>query len=394
MYQKLWNFLRGNVLLSVECPMPERVFNLCAAHDIPFWDVRWQDPERFTLRTTRYGAYRLKSVTENLPVTLEKKREKGAPVVLRRFRKRYVLLFAAVLLVALMWCGGSFIWDFEVTGNETVSEEAILRALEKQGITVGSRSRFIDQETLRNHILLELKDLSWLAVNVSGCTAHVQVVERHRPPELMTDGECCNLVAAKAGLVTKVEALDGKAQVQKGDMVTMGQLLVSGVADSPFRGMRLMHSQGRIYGRTWYDLQTSVPLTVRTQGETVKKTTHLALIFGKQRINIWGRGSVLGESCAKITLYHRLSLPFAFRLPVTLAVEKVTAYESTEAVRTEVEAQREGELVLLRQLRALMAEDGTVTAKRFDAEAVGDTLVVTLRAECCEQLAISVPIES
>ena len=392
MYQKLLNFLRGSVLLAVECTMPERLFNLCAVHDIPFWDVKWHSATAFTLRTTRWGHFRLKSVTKELDVTLTVRREKGAPVVLRRFRRRYVLLGAAAVFLLLFWWGNTFLWDIEISGNDTVPTEQILRALEKQGVKVGTRSLSIDQEDLRNHILLELKDISWLAVNVSGCTAHVQVVERHRPPVLLKDAEKCNVVAAKDGLVTRVEALDGKAEVMQGSTVTRGQLLISGVVDSEMTGVRLLHGMGKVYGRTWYDLSVSVPLESQQNTQTVKSRTRLGIIFGKRRINFFPGGSVLGTDCDKITQYKPLTLPFGFRLPVTLAVEKFATAETAPAQRTIEQARQEGEQTLLHQLQTLMAEDGTVESTRFAATEKDGYLTVTLKAECLEQIGRSVPI--
>ena len=87
MLQKLLNFLRGSVLVAVECSAPERIINLCAVHDIPFWDVTWRDATHFALRTTRWGFVRLRAVSDQVAATLTVRREKGAPVVLRRFRR-------------------------------------------------------------------------------------------------------------------------------------------------------------------------------------------------------------------------------------------------------------------------------------------------------------------
>ena len=135
-------------------------------------------------------------------------RSGGVPVFWRRLRRRYVLLAGAVLTLVLMFGGNLVIWDFQVSGNDTVPTETILRALEDYGITVGSPGLHIDQETMRNHVLLALPEVSWLAVNVRGCVAHVQVVERHRPPEAADRSAVTNIVARRSGLITKVEALD------------------------------------------------------------------------------------------------------------------------------------------------------------------------------------------
>ena len=51
-------------------------------------------------------------------------------------------LFLTVLLVLE---GFFSIWEVRVSGNETVPDEVILRALEDYGITIGTRSLDIDQ---------------------------------------------------------------------------------------------------------------------------------------------------------------------------------------------------------------------------------------------------------
>ena len=79
---------------------------------------------------------------------------------------------------------------FEVSGNDTVSTPEILQALERCGVAVGTRGVGLDQDDLRNRVLPLLPDVVYLAVNVRGCTAHVQVVERTRPPHLYRDSDC------------------------------------------------------------------------------------------------------------------------------------------------------------------------------------------------------------
>ena len=393
MYAKVWNYLRGNVCMQCQSIAPERVLNLCAVHEIPFWDVRWQSAEQFTLRTTREGAERLERLAGETDAALRRLEERGAPLALRRMRRRYVLWAALVLTVGLIWYGNNFIWDFQVTGNDTVATEDILRALEHSGVTIGTRALSFDQETLRNHVLLELGDISWLSVNVKGCTAHVQVVERKRPPEIASREGTANIVALRDGLVTKVEALDGQAQVKAGDVVVKGQLLVSGVGETKLGGVRFMRSRGRVYARTWYKLTAQVPLLAEEKTGEGETAVCVALDVGKRRIKICGGGSMLGAGCDKMTVDHPLTLPFGLRLPVTLAVEKTTRWDTQAAQRTEAQAKLEGQTQLLRQLDDLLTEGGAVTSTEFSAIRQGETLLVTLTAECAEQIGGSVAVE-
>lgn len=392
MYKAAVNFLRGQVLVHIESGCPERVVNLCAGAEVPFWDVRWLSPVELTLRTTRRGLAQVRRAAEQVGAAATVRREQGAPLLARRLRRRYVLLAAALLTVLLVVEGNFTIWEFQVSGNETVPDEAVLRALEDYGITIGTRSLDIDQKDMRNHVLLELHDVSWLTVNVRGCVAHVQVVERQRPPEIADEAGVWNIVAARDGLVTRVRALDGKALVAEGSTVTEGELLVTGVYESREGNTYMTHSLGTVEARTWYELSVSVPLEITEKSGGRREKTALSVDFGKKRIKLWGRGSISGASCDKITYYHPLSLPGGLRLPITMVRESVTYYDGQSVRRSREQAQKEGETLLLQQLKAQLGRDGSVTETRFSAAEEGDYLTVTLQAECLEQIGVPVQV--
>ena len=393
MYRKVLNYLRGQVTVEVESAAPERVLNLCAAHGIPFWGLTWLSELRLRAAIDRAELPRLREVLTRTDAVLTVVRTEGAPEVWRQYRRRYVLLAAAAVLAAVLALGSTHIWDFQVTGNDTVPTETILRTLEKYGVALGARSR-IDQEALRNQVLLELPDVVWLTVNMRGCTAHVQVVERQRPPHLYADGEITNVVAARDGLVTKIQALDGQAQVMAGTTVTAGQVLISGVVDSDQRGYRLLHGMGQVWARTWYELSVSVPLTVQEKGQEVGAVTRLAVDIGRNRIKIYGKGSMTGPDCDKMTVYHQARLPFGLTLPVTLVTERTVRYAAGEAERPMADARAEGETQLMAQLEEALAQSqGQLLDHSFDAVRQGTRLVVTLRAECEEQIGVSSPLD-
>lgn len=393
MYRKVLNYLRGQVTVEVESAAPERVLNLCAAHGIPFWGLTWMSEIRLRAAIDRAELPRLREVLTRTDAVLTVVRTEGAPEVWRQYRRRYVLLAAAAVLAAVLALGSTHIWDFQVTGNDTVPTETILRTLEKYGVALGARSR-IDQEALRNQVLLELPDVVWLTVNMRGCTAHVQVVERQRPPHLYADGEITNVVAARDGLVTNIQALDGQAQVMAGTTVTAGQVLISGVVDSDQRGYRLLHGMGQVWARTWYELSVSVPLTVQEKGQEVGAVTRLAVDIGRNRIKIYGKGSMTGPDCDKMTVYHQARLPFGLTLPVTLVTERTVRYAAGEAERPMADARAEGETQLMTQLEEALAQSqGQLLDHSFDAVRQGKRLVVTLRAECEEQIGVSSPLD-
>lgn len=268
----------------------------------------------------------------------------------------------------------------------------ILRALEDYGITIGTRSLDIDQKDMRNHVLLELKDVVWLAVNVKGCVAQVQVVERVRGQAVVED-RLTNVVARCPGLVTRVEALGGQAMVLPGATVTQGQLLISGAVDLDNGGLRWQRGMGRVWARTWYELTAQVPLAVSEKGVPVSSRTRYALDIGKKRIKFYGKGSTLGADCDKIIRYHPVTLLWGLRLPITVVSETVTSCGGGTPVRRPVqEARDEGEALLRDRLTRLLADTGTAESVRVDAVEQGGWLTVTLRAECLEEIGREVPL--
>ena len=391
MYRGLVNYLRGQTVVEVVCATPERVVNLCAAGGVPFWNVRWLTAERLRFTTTRSGERRLREIMAELDAEVSVAERSGAPELWRRVRRRYVLLGAAALLPLVLAVSAGRIWGFEVSGNDTVATAEILQALERCGVAVGTRGVGLDQDDLRNRVLPLLPDVVYLAVNVRGCTAHVQVVERTRPPHLYRDSDVQNVVAARDGLITKIEALDGVTCVQVGDTVQAGQVLLGGVADSP-RGCRYMRAHGRIRARTWYCWTVPVPLDVSEKAGEEGAVTRVAVDIGRQRIKLYAGGSVLPVDCDKITEYRGLRLPFGLRLPVTLAVERTVTHTVYDGQRAEDDARAEGERQLLAQLRQAIGEDGAILQTDVSARRQGAYLMVTLRAECEEQIGVDAPL--
>lgn len=385
MYHRLVNTLRGQVSLQIESPCPERMVNLCGVHAIPFWRLRWQDETHCTLRTTRRGLQKLRQVTGETPCTIRVTGESGVPVTCRRLRRRYVLLSGLALLTLLLLWGSLYIWEFRVTGNDAVPTQTILRALEASGVRVGKRSRTIDPEALRNHVLQELHDVAWFSVNIRGCVAHIQVVERHRPPPRVEEHTLTNVIARHSGIVTRVSALDGAACVTPGDTVTEGQLLISGVVDSTRHGQRFLHGMGSVEGRTWPEITVWVPLE-QSKCQEARKRQFYALDFGKNRIKFYAKGRKIDPECDKITRYRPWTLPGGLRLPFTWVTETVTTCTAAPQQRTVKQARAEGEAAARALLYRRLGDTGKVVRERFTTLRRDGWLVVTLHSECLEEL--------
>ena len=387
----LVNRLRGQVRVRAECAFPERVLNLCGAQDLAFWDLEWESPTAFTCRLSRRDWKRLREAGKNLDCTFDLVGLEGAPYFLLRFRHRQALLMGLVGCALGLFLGSFFIWEFQVEGNETVPTERILRALEKNGVRLGTFGLSLDGEDIRNHVLLDVPELSWIAVNVSGCRAEVQVRERTVPPAMVDRREPCNLVARRAGLVKKVQTIGGVACVVPGSAVTEGQILISGVEDTDTVGARVLAGLGKVEARTWYGLTASMPLMALEKQYKGKEKTGVSLIFGSRRIKFFSNSSIDGAEYDKITSRYPLNL-LGVPLPVTVVVEKWRFYEAVPTARTAAEAEKAAEAILTAQLQEMVEPYGEVKSTLCSTRQKEDALIVTLSAECLEEIGETAPI--
>lgn len=388
--------LRGTVRVRVECAYPERVLNLCGAHGIAFSGLRRESAAALSFTVSGADRRRLAPLLAPLDAVLTVERTAGAPFFLRRFRRRYALLAGLTLAITLFFVNSFFVWDFAVSGNETVPTEKILRVLAGQGLRRGSFAYSLRPQELCNRALPELPELAWLTVNVRGCRAYVSVRERVPKPKLADDLTPTNVVAKRDALVTEVRAYDGKAMVLKGTTVTAGQLLISGAVQTegperPSVPGRLLAGSGEVWGRTWYELSAKIPLHCEMKRHTGVEKHSYALLFGTKRVKIGAKGSSnLHSSCDKII--HQVGLSPVPGMASPLALEKTTLrpYETVAVTRTREEAEDIGSRLLSAYL--LTCIDGTVTAARTASAVQGDWLLVTLSAECLEQIGTVVPI--
>ena len=392
MLKKAVKLLRGSVCVRAKSAYPERMLNLCSARGIEFWDVRWIDDTALSFCVARGDLRALRRAAEGCGAEVSIERTAGTPFFFARLRRRHALFAGGILCAALLLVNSLFIWDFEVTGNETVPTETILHALREHGVHRGTFIYSFRSQDICNRVLPELKDLCWVAVNVRGCKAYVQVRERVRAPERVNESEPTNVIAAKPGLITKVRALDGETRVQQ------GQLLIAGVVDTggtekPSVTTRFLAGKGEVWARTWYDLTVRVPLTYEKTVYTGKEKRSHTLIWGENRLKIGAKGSsICNVDCDKIKNQTQWTLFGLFALPVTWETETLLPYELEVTPRSRADAEAQGKDMLETYLAALLGETGSVTQRRFSTAVEGDTLVVTLSAECEEQIGKEVPI--
>ena len=210
-------------------------------------------------------------------------------------------------------------------------------------------------------------------------------------PEIADRRTPSNLVARRAGLVRSVEALWGEKLVLPGMTVEEGQILISGLEDTEHFGARLSASLGHVRARTWYTLSLRLPKTEVRKAAGEGEQTRYALIFGTHRVKFYPGSSIPAAECDTIRERTELRL-FGLRLPVTLERETLRPYARREVPLSADALRSKGEAILRDYLASTLAEDAEIRSALCTLREEGDTVTVTLQAECEEEIGEKVPI--
>ena len=306
--------------------------------------------------------------------------------------RRIALLTAAVVCFALLAAGSLFVWEIDISGCESVTEGEVRRALASAGVAEGSFWPAWDADAVKNHLLLEIPELAWAGVSVSGSRAEVRVRERIERPELASDGAPGSITAAASGIIERMEVYEGAPAVSVGDAVAAGETLVSGEMASAVGDTRYVRARAAVTARTYVELTACAPLKY---GRLLEADTHSrwSLIIGSGRVNFFRGSSQTPPGCGKIIEEYPLAWEGVFRLPVTLVRETVIEYSAQEAEEDPALLEQRLAEALQSRLERRLEGRGEALSVHFTARESGGALYVTLRAECREDIAVYTPAE-
>ena len=332
--------LRGVAEIRITGAAPWKLINACVRERITVEGVESDD--LITCRALIFAAdaERVKSLAPRCGCDVEVLSVRGRPVWKKLLhRRRWAALCAAAVAAAVL-VSSLFVWDIRVTENDSdVPDALILRTLAEQGVGIGSFWPGFRGERIRSRALAELPGLSWLAVNVRGSTASVEV----------------------------------RAAVEKPE-----------ITDPWRRGeTRTVHARAEVTAHTWYELTASAPLSARKKESTGAARYRFALLIGNARINFYADSGISGTECDKITKIWQLGVKDVFSLPAAAVVETAQPYTLRETALSRA-AVREKELRAALQER--LGETGAVLSEYFTEYEENGMLTLTLRSECEERI--------
>ena len=279
--EKAGEFLSGKIVFTASGGFPSLFLEECAVRKTVLRDVK-QGSGSVAARVSERDYRKVVPAAEKAGMTLTVQSTGGLPELLRRCRARAGLFVGVLLGALLVWYLSGSLWEITVTGNEAVGAEEILDALEEAGIGTGARLAQVDAAAAERQVLARLTRLSWIAVNVAGCKASVEVREITEPPALTPEGEYANIVAARDGVILRADVLAGVGELKVGEAVVGGDLLVSGVVEMSNGMYRLTEAKAVIEALTTTELAVSEKSVFPAQTPQRRRETYAVRFFDRR----------------------------------------------------------------------------------------------------------------
>ena len=384
----LIRFLRGYVVFDVSGRFPERFINITSRKSIRVWNAA-RSGEVITAAMYMSDYRRIRPLARAAGVRLKARQKRGLPTYVFRFRDRVGLVVGGFVFILTVFVMSQFIWSVEITGLETVSESEMRSLLSAHGLYVGAFKPGLNYQDISRSVMLDNGKVGWMAVNVTGSYASVEIKEEAPAPELPDASQPANVKARRDGTILRIETGEGVCLLKEGSGVAAGQLVVSGVIENKLGGARLVRADASVIAATAYAVEFSVPERVEVMLPNGERGERRVLDLFGLRLPLSGYAPDAGDSAVTDRFDSLEVLDTA--LPVGVVTESVCGMEKKRIVYDDNSAEE----LLMKQAQlyeAFTLKDCTVTDRHYRFDHSGGVYTLGVTYDCVEDIAVQTPI--
>ena len=380
----LLRYFNGYLRFTVSDGFIERFINLCARNGIHIWDgKRSENAFSACVRAKEYKE--LRPLAKRAGVRLRIEQKSGAPFVKKRYHYRYGVLAGCLCFLLFIFVMSNFVWEIQIHGLETVSEQEVLDSLHRNGVKESAFIPKLNTRIIESQMLLDLPHLSWVAINIKGSTAVVEVKERTMPPELIDVDTPCNIIASKTGQIESIQVFEGMQLFQKGEPVLQGEMLVSGVITDSKNRSQLKHARAVVMAKVPEQNTIRVPLQQQRVIKTGEVITRNYLKIFSLEIPLFLAGGLDGTYERQVE-YEPLRI-FSMALPLKLKRETNEMVRVERLLLTEEEALKQAQ-ELAAEYESGIEKGAEILEKKSVAKVEGEELVYTTDYLLLEDIAL------
>lgn len=343
MLTSFFRYLYGYVRVRLTGYSPERFLNLCKAHEIEIWDLQ-NNGGYYEMNLSIRDFRRLRPLRRKARAHLLVTERHGLPFFLHQYRNRKMFVVGILLCITFLYVMSLYIWNIHIEGNYSRTTNVILDYLESEHIVHGMPKSQVDCKEIQSMIRIQFPDIIWVSAEIKGTRLLIRIRENmdSLPKETeMEEEEPRDIVAAREGIVTSVLVRKGVSQIQAGDEVEAGQLLISGRIDilndsGEVAEYQYTAADADVYASTTYTYYDEFVLSHEVRHPTGKKRHGVYAKIGGKTISLKLHPDF--ETFSTLNTEYPLKLTENFYLPLTFGTTLYEEYEIYTESYSEEEA--------------------------------------------------------
>ena len=323
----IFNYIIGYLRISIEGYYIERFINICKNNKIGIWNLKRDKEINLKFNVGIRDFKEICKIAKKVRCKIKIERKKGLPFLINRYKKRKIFLFLLIIMVALIILSSNFVWNVDIIEENNNILENIEQDIKNAGLETGKLKSKIDTKEIINKIRLEREDVAWMGIELKGTNAIVKLVKAEEKPEIIDEEDYCNIVSDKEGIITKINAQSGTANVKVGDTIKQGDILINGWMEGKYTGIRYVHAKGEIEAKVWHTKHKKILYNTTERRETGNIEEKYQIKFNNFKINLY-------KTLSKFEIYDTIETENKFKIfsdfYLPISINKITNKEVEE----------------------------------------------------------------
>ena len=227
-------YIMGYLLIEIDGYYTERFLNLCRYHKIYLWNIE-SIKNNYRMNISVSDFRKLKPIIRKTKTKVRIKKRFGFPFFAFKYRKRHVFVFCLIISCLILYLSSLFLWEINLKGNSTISNETLMEYLYSKNISVGRIKSNIDCASLVKNIRKDFEKIIWVSAHIDGTQLIIHIKENdddyanmNYDESFQSDKYYTNIISDTKGTIINIVTRKGVTQVHIGDDINVGDILICG----------------------------------------------------------------------------------------------------------------------------------------------------------------------
>ena len=383
--KKIINYIAGYLRITIEGYYIERFINISRSKKYMMWNIKKCNEINMELNIEIKDFKEFCKIAKKTQCKIKIKAKKGLPFLIEKYKKRKVFLLFLCLIIFAIILSSNFIWNIDIIEENGENLENVMEDVKNAGLNIGKFKSKIDTKEIINKIRLNRKDIAWMGIELKGTNAIVKIVKASEKPDIIAEDEYCNIVSDKDGVITKINAQNGTANVKVGDTIKKGDILINGWMEGKYTGIRYVHAKGNVEARVWYTKSKKIEYKTTEKEETGRIDTVYAMKINKFKINFPKKLSNF-EIYDTIETENKVRIFSNFYLPISVIKTINKEQKLVDKTYSIEEAKELGTQELEQELMEEIKDIEKIVNKNINVKENNDSIEITVTYEVLENI--------